>query len=200
MTLKSIDTRYAGCLFRSRLEARWAVCFDQLGIAWDYEPQGFEVTKRITNAWSDSTFRYLPDLWLGDVETWGEVKGSLNRDEAVRLVDAAASLSSNNGGGCGAGHDLVVFGPLTNGQVTGSLIRLHMHKGDLIASCFWCVQPHRGITIANDTGHVSDDVERTLLRGYYCAIHAVDRKLIVALDVARTARFEHGRRPRKVVL
>lgn len=29
-----IQTRYAGCLFRSRLEARWAVFFDHLGIRW----------------------------------------------------------------------------------------------------------------------------------------------------------------------
>lgn len=200
MSLKSIDTRYAGCLFRSRLEARWAVCFDHLGIAWDYEPQGFEVTRRITDVGSDGTFRYLPDLWLSDVDCWGEVKGSLDRKEAVRLIDAAASLSSNDGGGCGSGHDLVVLGPLTNGQVTGSPIRLHMHKGDLIASCFWCVTPHRGITIADDTGHISTDVERTLLRGYYCATHAVDTQLIAALDVARTARFEHGRRPRNVAV
>lgn len=34
-------TKYAGILFRSRLEARWAVFFDALGIAWEYEPETF---------------------------------------------------------------------------------------------------------------------------------------------------------------
>lgn len=40
-TIKSIETRYRGCRFRSRLEARWAVFFDALGLAWEYEPQGY---------------------------------------------------------------------------------------------------------------------------------------------------------------
>ncbi len=39
----AIETHYAGCRFRSRLEARWAVFFDAIGIEWQYEPQGFEI-------------------------------------------------------------------------------------------------------------------------------------------------------------
>ncbi len=35
--IKPIETRYAGCRFRSRLEARWTVFFDHLGIEWEYE-------------------------------------------------------------------------------------------------------------------------------------------------------------------
>ena len=34
----SIPTLYAGALFRSRLEARWAAFFDLLGWKWNYEP------------------------------------------------------------------------------------------------------------------------------------------------------------------
>lgn len=37
-TKKSRDTMYAGCLFRSRLEATWAAFFDVCGIKWVYEP------------------------------------------------------------------------------------------------------------------------------------------------------------------
>jgi len=33
-----IETRYAGTVFRSRLEARWAAMFDLLEWRWDYEP------------------------------------------------------------------------------------------------------------------------------------------------------------------
>lgn len=32
MTIQAIQTRYAGHHFRSRLEARWAVFFDYLGV------------------------------------------------------------------------------------------------------------------------------------------------------------------------
>lgn len=37
---KAVQTEYKGYLFRSRLEARWAVFFDTLGIQWEYEPEG----------------------------------------------------------------------------------------------------------------------------------------------------------------
>ena len=35
---RGIPTRYAGLVFRSRVEARWAAMFDQLGWRWEYEP------------------------------------------------------------------------------------------------------------------------------------------------------------------
>jgi hypothetical protein len=54
-SLQAIPTRYAGCHFRSRLEARWAVFFDTLGCRWEYEPQGFNLP---------NTGPYLPDFWV----------------------------------------------------------------------------------------------------------------------------------------
>ena len=39
--IKPIETCYNGYRFRSRLEARWAVFFDTLGIEYEYEPQGY---------------------------------------------------------------------------------------------------------------------------------------------------------------
>ena len=41
--LKAIDTPYQGHLFRSRLEARWAVFFDALGLEWEYESEGYDL-------------------------------------------------------------------------------------------------------------------------------------------------------------
>ena len=37
MAPQAIQTRYAGSLFRSRLEARWAAFFDLAGWSWQYE-------------------------------------------------------------------------------------------------------------------------------------------------------------------
>jgi hypothetical protein len=81
--LKAIETSYAGCRFRSRIEARWAVFFDHLGIGWEYEPQGFDLPSG----------RYLPDFLLdlgGGV--WWEVKGAaptqLERDLCWELLEA----------------------------------------------------------------------------------------------------------------
>lgn len=60
--IKAIPTRYKGYHFRSRLEARWAVFFDALGLDWEYEPEGFE--------WEGK--RYLPDFLLRFERTTGE--------------------------------------------------------------------------------------------------------------------------------
>lgn len=53
--IKALPTYYRGYHFRSRLEARWAVFFDDLGIQWEYELEGFEM---------DGGEWYLPDFYL----------------------------------------------------------------------------------------------------------------------------------------
>lgn len=66
--LKPIDTRYAGHLFRSRLEARWAVFFDCLDLEWQYEVEGFQLPGDIY---------YLPDFRITTPQghaRWVEVK------------------------------------------------------------------------------------------------------------------------------
>lgn len=63
--IKAIETVYKGYKFRSRLEARWAVFLDALGIKWEYEKEGFD----LNGVW------YLPDFWLPDYEYWLEIKG-----------------------------------------------------------------------------------------------------------------------------
>jgi hypothetical protein len=62
---KAIETLYAGCRFRSRLESRWAVFFDTLGIQWEYEKEGFVL----------EGIKYLPDFWLPEQDCWVEIKG-----------------------------------------------------------------------------------------------------------------------------
>ena len=77
MTIKAIETRYNGCRFRSRLEARWAVFFDALGVPWEYEKEGFDL----------DGIRYLPDFWLPHMNMWAEVKGqSLMTDEWRKVI------------------------------------------------------------------------------------------------------------------
>ncbi len=63
--MKAIETEYAGCRFRSRLEARWAVVFDHLGYEWSYEMEGFDL----------KSGRYLPDFYLPRQRKWVEIKG-----------------------------------------------------------------------------------------------------------------------------
>lgn len=63
--IKAIETKYKGYRFRSRLEARWAVFFDALGIKWEYEPEGFDL---------DEAGYYLPDFRLTEHNQYVEIK------------------------------------------------------------------------------------------------------------------------------
>ena len=52
--IKALPTSYGGSNFESRLEARWAVFFDSIGVGWEYEPEGFD----LPSGW------YLPDFYI----------------------------------------------------------------------------------------------------------------------------------------
>lgn len=80
--MKAIETEYAGCRFRSRLEARWAVFFDAAGVEWAYEVEGYELPSG----------RYLPDFWLPDIGFY-EVKGQKPTDDEDRKASELAELT-----------------------------------------------------------------------------------------------------------
>jgi hypothetical protein len=65
--MKAIETVYNGYRFRSRLEARWAVFFDTLGIPYEYEFEGYQL---------DDGAMYLPDFLLPDQDVFVEIKGT----------------------------------------------------------------------------------------------------------------------------
>ena len=71
--IPAIPTPYDGVLFRSRTEARWAKFWRELGMDYDYEPQGF-----VTAAGKP----YLPDFIVPAALglLWVEVKGSWESD------------------------------------------------------------------------------------------------------------------------
>lgn len=66
--IKAIETIYRGYRFRSRLEARWAVFFDAVGLRFEYEKEGFIL---------DDGTKYLPDFWLPSLKLWVEIKNEL---------------------------------------------------------------------------------------------------------------------------
>jgi hypothetical protein len=63
--IEAIRTKYNGVIFRSRLEAQWAVFWDELGVKWEYEPQTFKLP--------DGN-QYTPDFWIVDLALWVEIK------------------------------------------------------------------------------------------------------------------------------
>jgi hypothetical protein len=72
-TIMAIETIYNGYRFRSRLEARWAVFFDEAQIRYEYEPEGFDIP---------DVGYYLPDFYLPQFRSYAEVKPlSVSKDE-----------------------------------------------------------------------------------------------------------------------
>lgn len=70
-SLKPIVTVYDGYRFRSRLEARHAVLFNELGVKYAYEDEGYVL----------EGIPYLPDFWLPDLDCYVEVKGMKPTEE-----------------------------------------------------------------------------------------------------------------------
>lgn len=68
--IKPIETKYKGYRFRSRLEARWAVFFDALGLSWEYEIEGLD----LNGTW------YLPDFYINDWKCYIEIKPLIPKD------------------------------------------------------------------------------------------------------------------------
>ena len=104
MDIKPIETLYLGNRFRSRLEARWAVAMNDVGMKYEYEKEGFRLI----------CGPYLPDFWLpyhSDMNDtihknaghWLEVKGKEpSQHELTALLHL--SLETNHSG-------ILVWGP-----------------------------------------------------------------------------------------
>jgi len=97
MKIKAIDTVYKGYRFRSRLEARWAVFFDALGVEWVYEPEGFELP--------DGS-RYLPDFFIYIDKSiglragsgyWVEIKGQEPSSDEINKLSQLCQLTDHTG-------------------------------------------------------------------------------------------------------
>ena len=90
----AIETLYDGHAFRSRLEARWAVFFNMLGVKYQYEPEGFKTSS--SGGGKENTVCYLPDFCVQCYGTRGEigdepfplyieVKGSMSKEDAKKI-------------------------------------------------------------------------------------------------------------------
>ena len=75
MSIKAIETVYNGRRFRSRLEAKWSLFLDTLGVKYRYEPEGYNLNGEVN---------YLPDFFIDDWQCWLEVKGPEPTEEEQR--------------------------------------------------------------------------------------------------------------------
>lgn len=82
--IKSKPTDYNGTRYRSRLEARWAVFFDSLGIEYVYEPEWIPIPGH----------KYRPDFYLPDCDMWAEIKPRIGLG-ASRLAEAVKATNKD---------------------------------------------------------------------------------------------------------
>lgn len=74
-SIQAFETDYDNYLFRSRLEARWAVFFNALKVPYRYELEGYRIGRG-----------YLPDFYLPQINTYFEIKPFDASDDAFNKV------------------------------------------------------------------------------------------------------------------
>lgn len=212
--IRAIQTSFKGYLFRSRLEARWAVFFDYLGLSWEYEKEGFDLPTR----------RYLPDFWIADKDHpqfknagyWLEIKPFMMSEEELNLLGELAAFTGHNAYGCcgniGDGLKVITAHPWrypegdkrnfpgeklvqVDGK-TAAIAGITERKNERLEcwerpDCwydpFWGFL-WLGTRIVSSPG----------LRGGCHPTSNPDEKITKALQIARSARWEHGQTPERM--
>lgn len=75
---------YKGIEFRSKLESKTAQALDNIGIAWEYEPDGYKLTNGM---W------YRPDFWLPDARQFVECKGVMDEKDSAKIFGLVEDVS-----------------------------------------------------------------------------------------------------------
>lgn len=184
--MKAIQTQYGGYKFRSRLEARWAVVMDALGIQFEYEREGYEL----------KSGKYLPDFWLPKHNKWLEIKGQnpnyLEDKLAYELADATSHPV------------LMLFGDIPSGRGFDTDSAYIYHPGDgwdcgyRLCECPTCGFAGFEFDGRSDRLECKDKCPRSSHgdKGYTYD----SPRILAAYRRARAARFEHGETPSRAYL
>lgn len=192
---KPIETVWNGFRFRSRLEARWAVFFDTLGIPYDYEKEGYDL--------GDAGW-YLPDFWLPTWNRWIEIKPESPTEPELHKMAALVNATGFralllSGRPWPREHHIAVFNLWQRGDERAVTVESNPPYNQF-AECRRC----DGICLLYDETvdekdwwpighcdvgpHTCGDHERPPLSAH--SDHAPRVK--AAYTAARQARFEHG--------
>jgi hypothetical protein len=189
--MKAIETKWRGYSFRSRLEARWAVFFDALGLEWDYESEGFQLP---------GGYRYLPDFKVkypgtkrDDPWEWFECKPDLSLIPATEWPKLAAFSAQMPQGlvlldGPPSLRTYLRVTDLLDGALVPSRERMQAALNFKRAgTVLWC-EKERLWGDEHDNVFIWGPVDCPI--GDSALAH-----LTAAVERARGARFEHGAKP-----
>jgi len=194
--IKAIQSEYKGYLFRSRLEARWAVFFDFCGVDYEYEPEGYDLGNGLM---------YLPDFLLHGVD--GRDGGDLYVEVKGQMTDADAEKINRF-------YEMGKDDPDANGKSkTAILVVGNIPSGADINEILWCIESEA----YDDNGNWPNKYNFETIDGDYFAAYpginykgkfelfGDDSTYLCDMDsratekayrAARQSRFEHGERPR----
>lgn len=190
--IKPIQTYYDGHLFRSRLEARWAVVFNALHVPYEYEPEGFDL--------GDGLY-YLPDFRVKcygcrgnykrqqPFDLYIEVKGKMTAEDAIKIKRFTNWRDEH---GLRSYPLLIVDKIPDEGYATGWILyqnpvgfeltpfNYETIDGDWFGAYPAATKNGKFYLFGADSNYINDDDAARMERAY---------------RIARCARFEHGERP-----
>ena len=76
-TMAAQEDWYNGIKFRSKLESKTAQALDNIGIPYQYEPDGYKLSNGM---W------YRPDFWLPDAGQYIECKGVMDATDSAKIM------------------------------------------------------------------------------------------------------------------
>jgi hypothetical protein len=186
--IRAIETVYNGYKFRSRLEARWAVFFDSLGVKYDYEPEGVEV----------GGVKYLPDFLLRELDWFLEIKPRSGGDlsKANHFSKAGLNIAAIQGSPWPFDFELLL--PFKDGITSVGAECQFIHCSDCGHVAIEIVHPFSRIRFIHDFACIPN--QHQTLHGYSFvnkgdSPDADNSRLVWAYIRARQARFEFGETP-----
>ena len=172
-SIKAIETHYDGYRFRSRLEARWAVFFNAVGLEYQYEMEGFEM----------EGVRYLPDFYIPSLNRWFEIKGkALSELEIKKCEEFCRRMDNQN----------IKFSILIGAP---DAVKIDDFYGILEFVWEWPSKTYSENFRMLSQGLVDKEYYSRFLRGLWVVPDISEEELAKAVITARQARFEFGERP-----
>lgn len=202
----AIETPYKGYRFRSRLEARWAVFYDNLDLEWEYEKEGFKLKGQL----------YLPDFFIPRLDCWIEIKGQKPSEREQNLARLLARETDR--------PVFIFFGQIPYGSIGNEQIEaeqsayMFSETGGADINYQWTECPDcRRVGIEfegrSDRLYCKESYSDAVMREQEKIANPFDdrcprrgenldkgggydsERLLAAYQAARSARFEHGETP-----
>ena len=177
--IKSKETYYDGYRFRSRLEARWAVFFNNIGLEYEYEMEGFDMEE----------CSYLPDFYIPSIDRWFEIKGQPLTVSEVQKCEQFCRRKDNEN----IKFSILIGAPkpLMLEEEDFSILGIREYTWQ------WPSQMYPSDTLLLAQGLTREEYYSRFLPAIW-KVNGVDDKLLIrAIREARSARFEFGETPKR---